>query len=189
MPDPIYGALAYVPNGSAGAPSYGVTAFPSGVSCDTCSSLVSGSPLVGAVTGVDGTFTINNAPCGTNIPLVIQLGRWRRQITIPSVACCATTTLTNTQTHLPRNHIGEPGDLRSDIPLMAFSTGNVDTLHCVLRKIVIDDGEFSDPSGTRGRRRPVRHHREWLRRHRGTAARARRVRPAAVPARPTNVAG
>jgi hypothetical protein len=67
-PDPIYGALAYVPNGSAGAPSYGVTAFPPGVSCDTCSSLVSGSPLVGAVTGVDGTFTINNAPCGTNIP-------------------------------------------------------------------------------------------------------------------------
>jgi len=79
---------------------------------------------------------------------VIQLGRWRRQITIPSVACCATTALTNTQTHLPRNHIGEPGDLRSDIPLMAFSTGNVDTLHCVLRKIGIDDGEFSDPSGT-----------------------------------------
>ena len=147
-PDPIYGALVYVPNGSAGAPSYGVTAFPAGVSCDTCSSLVSGSPLVGTVTGVDGTFTVDNAPCGTNIPLVIQLGRWRRQITIPSVACCATTTLTNTQTHLPRNHIGEPGDLRSDIPLMAFSTGNVDTLHCVLRKIGIDDGEFSDPSGT-----------------------------------------
>jgi len=147
-PDPIYGALVYVPNGSAGAPSYGVTAFPSGVSCDTCSSLVTGSPLVGALTGVDGTFTIDNAPCGTNIPLVIQLGRWRRQITIPSVACCATTPLTNPSTHLPRNHTGEPGDLRSDIPLMAFSTGNVDTLHCVLRKIGIDDAEFSNPSGT-----------------------------------------
>jgi hypothetical protein len=147
-PDPIYGALVYVPNGSAGAPSYGVTAFPSGVSCDTCSSLVSGTPLVGAVSAVDGTFTVNNAPCGTNIPLVIQLGRWRRQITIPSVACCATTTLTNRQTHLPRNHVGEPGDLRSDIPLMAFSTGNVDTLHCVLRKIGIEDSEFSDPSGS-----------------------------------------
>jgi len=145
-PDPIYGALVYVPNGAP--PSYGVLPFAPGVSCDTCSSLVSGSPLVSATTAVDGTFTIDNAPCGTNIPLVIQLGRWRRQITIPSVACCASTALTNTQTHLPRNHVGEPGDVRSDIPLMAFSTGDVDTLHCVLRKIGIDDIEFTNPSGS-----------------------------------------
>lgn len=147
-PDPIYGALVYVPNGAAGPPSYGVQAFATGVSCDSCSSLVTGDPLVGVTTGVDGTFTIDNAPCGTNIPLVIQLGRWRRQITIPSVACCATTALTNTQTHLPRDHVGETGDLRSDIPLMAFSTGDVDTLHCVLRKIGIADTEFTNPAGT-----------------------------------------
>lgn len=147
-PDPIYGALVYVPNGAAGAPTYGVMPFTPGVSCDSCSSLVTGSPLVSAITGVDGTFTLTNAPCGTNIPLVIQLGRWRRQIVVPSVACCANTALTNTQTHLPRNHTGEPGDVRSDIPLMAFSTGDVDTLHCVLRKIGIDDSEFTNPSGT-----------------------------------------
>jgi len=147
-PDPIYGALVYIPNGAGGPPSYGVTAFPSGVSCDTCSTLVSGTPLLTTTTGIDGTFTLPDAPCGTNIPLVIQLGRWRREITIPSVACCATTALTATQTHLPRNHVGEPGDVRSDIPLMAFSTGDVDTLHCVLRKIGIDDGEFSNPNGT-----------------------------------------
>jgi hypothetical protein len=30
---------------------------------------------------------------------------------------------------------------------MAFSTGEVDTLHCVLRKIGIDDSEFTNPSG------------------------------------------
>ena len=147
-PDPIYGALVYVPNGAAGAPSYGVMPFTAGVSCDSCSSLVTGSPLVSATTGVDGTFTIQNAPCGTNIPLVIQLGRWRRQIVIPSVSCCAATALTNTQTHLPRNQTGETGDVRSDIPLMAFSTGSVDTLHCVLRKIGIEDTEFSNPTGT-----------------------------------------
>ena len=102
-PDPIYGALVYVPNGSAGPPRYGVTAFAPGVACDSCESLVSGAPLVTATTAVDGTFTIDNAPCGTAIPLVIQLGRWRRQITIPSVACCANTALTAAQTHLPRD--------------------------------------------------------------------------------------
>lgn len=147
-PDPIYGALVYVPNGAVGAPSYGVTAFTPGVSCDSCRSLVSGSPLVSTTTGVDGTFTLPDAPCGTQIPLVIQLGRWRRQITIPSVACCAATTLTNAQTHLPRSRLGEAGDVRSDIPRMAFSTGDVDTLHCVLRKIGVADGEFTNPTGT-----------------------------------------
>lgn len=146
-PDPIYGALVYVPNGAAGAPSYGVQAFTPGVSCDTCSSLVTGDPLVAAMTGTDGAFTINNAPCGTDIPLVIQLGRWRRQIVIPSVPCCETTTLTNRDTHLPRNRVGEAGDVRSDIPLMAFSTGNVDTLHCVMRNIGISDSEFTNPDG------------------------------------------
>jgi hypothetical protein len=144
-PDPIYGALVYVPNGSGA--SYGVTGFPPGVACESCSSLVSGSPLVSATTAVDGTFTLDNAPCGTSIPLVIQLGRWRRQITIPSVACCANTALTRAQTHLPRTRVGEVGDVRSDIPLMAVSTGDVDTLHCVLRKAGIADSEFTNPIG------------------------------------------
>lgn len=146
-PDPIYGALVYIPNGTAGTPTYGVMPFAPGVSCDSCSSLVTGSPLESAVTGVDGTFTLADVPCGTDIPLVIQLGRWRRMITIPSVACCANTALTNQQTHLPRNKTGETGDVYSDIPLMAISTGDVDTLHCVLRKIGIEDSEFTNPSG------------------------------------------
>ena len=147
-PDPIFGALVYVPDGPAGPPTYGVAPFSSGVSCDTCSSVVTGSPLVSTTTAVDGTFTLDNAPCGTQIPLVIQLGRWRRMITIPSVACCASTALTAEQTHLPRNHTGDPGDLRSDIPRIAVSTGAVDTLHCVLRKMGIDDAEFTNPTGS-----------------------------------------
>ena len=147
-PDPIYNALVYIPNGSAGSPTYGVQPFPAGVSCDTCSSLVTGNPLISTLSAVDGTFTLTNAPCGTDIPIVIQLGRWRRQLTIPSVACCANTALTNYETHLPRDQVGSAGDVRSDIPLMAFSTGDVDTLHCVLRQIGIADTEFTNPTGT-----------------------------------------
>jgi hypothetical protein len=143
-PDPIYGAVVYVPNGPP--PSYGVTAFTPGVACETCSGVSTGSPLVLATTGVDGTFKLENAPCGTNIPLVIQLDRWRRQIVIPSVACCATTALTGKQTHLPRTRTGEVGDVRSDIPQMAVSTGSADPMHCVLRKIGIADSEFTNPT-------------------------------------------
>ncbi len=147
LPDPIFGALVYIPNGAAGPPTYGVNPFTPGVACESCSSLISEPPLVTVTTAVDGAFTLNDAPCGTAIPLVIQLGRWRRMITIPSVACCATTALTATQTHLPRTRAGEPGDVRSDIPLMAVSTGSADSLHCVLRKLGIADSEFTNPGG------------------------------------------
>lgn len=143
--DPIYGALVYIPNGSAGPPRYGVAPFAPGVACGTCNSQVSGEPLVSVTTGVDGTFILDDAPCGTDIPLVIQLGRWRRMITIPAVACCANTALAAAQTHLPRTRTGAPGDLYSDLPQIAVSTGAVDALHCVLRKAGIADSEFTNP--------------------------------------------
>jgi hypothetical protein len=134
MPDPIYNALVYVPNGT-------VQPFAPGVSCDQCGAQASGSPLVSAVTGIDGKFQLQNVPCGMNIPLVIQLGRWRRQITIPSVACCASNTIASSMTRLPRNKT------EGDIPHIAISTGDVDGLECVLRKMGIDDSEFTQPSG------------------------------------------
>ncbi|MEI8257151.1 MAG: hypothetical protein WCJ30_15870, partial [Deltaproteobacteria bacterium] len=132
-PDPIYSALVYVPN----AP---VLPFTRGVTCDRCGTEVTGTPLVSATTGPDGRFTLTNMPTGTNIPLVIQIGRWRRQVVIPNVPACATTALPTTLTRLPRNHT------EGDIPLMAMVTGNVDTLECVLRKIGIDDAEFTTPA-------------------------------------------
>ncbi len=134
-PDPIYSALVYVPNGP-------VMPFTPGVTCDRCGTSVTGVPLVTATTGPDGRFTLSNVPTGANIPLVIQIGRWRRQVVIPNVAPCTNTALPTSLTRLPRNHT------EGDIPLMAMVTGNVDTLECVLRKIGIDDSEFTTPSST-----------------------------------------
>ncbi|HEY0707157.1 MAG TPA: hypothetical protein VGG33_10180, partial [Polyangia bacterium] len=133
--DPIYNALVYVPNTT-------VEPFPAGVSCDRCGVPASGSPLVSALTGADGSFTLRNVPAGTNIPLVIQVGRWRRQITIPTVTACSSLALTAEQTRLPRNKT------EGDIPLTAVATGNVDSLECVLRKMGVADSEFTRPSGT-----------------------------------------
>jgi hypothetical protein len=130
--DPLLNALVYVPN----AP---VMPFVPGVSCDTCGAQASGSPLVSAVTGVDGKFTLKNMPVGTNIPLVIQLGRWRRQITIANVPSCVTTAIAASQTRLPKQKS------EGDIPLMAFATGAVDALECVMRKIGVVDAEFTVP--------------------------------------------
>jgi hypothetical protein len=134
-PDPIYNAILYVPN----AP---LTPFPEGTTCDKCGAVTSGEPIVTALSAFDGSFTLENVPSGADIPLVIQVGRWRRQITIPSVPDCADTTLTADQTRLPRNKT------EGDIPLMAVATSPYDPTECILRKIGIDESEFTVPSQT-----------------------------------------
>ncbi len=139
--DPLNNVLVYVPNGP-------VEAIGPGVSCGQCGSDVSGSPLVSTMSAVDGTFQLTNVPVGTDIPLVIQSGRWRRVITIPSVASCTNTALTSAQTSMPSTQgMGSPLD---NIPLMAFATGSLDALECVLLKMGIAASQFSDPAAQGG---------------------------------------
>ena len=102
---------------------------------------MTGDPLVSATTDYQGKFTITNAPVGTNIPIVLQTGRWRRQLTIANVASCVDNPQAGNTLRLPQNRN------EGDIPLMAFATGAVDELECVLRKIGIADGEFTNPNG------------------------------------------
>ena len=169
---PLPNAVVYVPLAA-------LTPFNAGVECDTSAACLAGSgnPLVTTTTAFDGSFTLTNMPVGTNIPLVMQVGRFRREVTIPTVTACVNTNLaaingtgcqangttcsTASQccsnscslsnganpicdplTRLPKNQ-GE-----GDIPKMAFSTGNVDSLECVWRDIGIDDAEFTVPTGT-----------------------------------------
>lgn len=132
--EPLPNAIVYVPN----AP---VAAFTAGVSCDNCL-MASGSPLVSTTTGADGSFTLTNMPVGANIPLVIQIGRWRRQVVIPTVTACTSTAVAASLTRLPRTKA------EGDIPKMAFVTGEVDSMECVWRKIGIADSEFTKPTGT-----------------------------------------
>jgi hypothetical protein len=131
--DPLYNVLVYVPN----AP---VQPFAPGVACDQCGE-VSGAPLVTALTGPDGKFVLGRVPVGSDIPLVIQIGRWRRQIRIPRVSACADTALPPELTRLPRSRA------EGDIPQFAIATGTYDPMDCLLRKIGIDQSEFTLPTG------------------------------------------
>jgi len=131
-PDPIYGGVLYVPNRP-------VEPFPPGVACERCSGTLSGRPLVSGVTFTNGRFVITNVPAGDNIPLVVQVGRWRRQVVIPHVDACVDNPLPTELTRLPRNQT------EGDIPLTAIVTGGVDPVECALRKMGIEDSEFTLP--------------------------------------------
>jgi hypothetical protein len=131
---PLYNVIVYVPN----AP---VAAITHGASCDRCGD-VSGDPLVSAITDTSGKFQLTNVPVGSNIPVVVQVGKWRRQLTIPNVAQCVDTPLDAGQTRLPKNKS------EGDIPKMALTTGGADALECFLRKVGLEDGEFGTAGGS-----------------------------------------
>ena len=97
---PLYNVILYVPNST-------VEPLTQGITCDQCGAVASGEPIVTTLSNPDGTFKLTNVPVGANIPLVMQLGKWRRQITIPSVASCTETKLTDAdQTRLPEESKG-----------------------------------------------------------------------------------
>lgn len=127
--NPLFNVVAYVP-GSTPQP------FKEGASCDSCSDLYTGSPVATAVTDANGRFTIKNAPDGADIPLVVQVGKWRRQFTIKSVTACEDNLLPDRGLTLPKNHA------EGDIPNIAVSTGAADTLECLLSRIGLDATEY-----------------------------------------------
>jgi hypothetical protein len=128
--DPLYDIVVYVPSTALGTLPSGV---PTGAAACSCSALFQGNPLVYTTTDTSGNFTITNAPVGTNIPLVAQVGKWRKQITVNTTACNATSA---GSINLPKN--GTEGD----IPDIAVSTGGADSLECLLRRIGLDAAEY-----------------------------------------------
>jgi hypothetical protein len=142
--DPLPNVTVYIPNDV-------VQPFPAGVSCPVVGAPPSGSPLVGTTSAVDGTFTLPNAPVGTNIPLVIVSGKWRRQLVVPNVAACTNTALPSATfaSSGTQPFAAMPQDqTQGDIPKIAIATGAVDQVECILRKVGLSDSEFTDPTGT-----------------------------------------
>lgn len=136
--NPLYNVAVYVPN-------LQVRQLPSGASCDSCESNYSGQPIAVGLTDALGHFSIPNAPVGANIPLVVQIGKWRRQFLIPNVVACQDNPQADKSLTLPKNHI------EGDIPNIAIATGGADTLECLLRRIGVDASEFVPGASTAGR--------------------------------------
>ena len=132
---PLYNVQVYVPNGK-------LDDFTDGASCQPCDTSLSGNPIAQTITDDHGNFMLSDVPVGSDIPLVIQVGKWRRQISIPTVTRCTNTALMDKdQTRLPSK------SSEGHMPKMALVTGNADTMECLLRKIGIDQSEFTPETG------------------------------------------
>jgi hypothetical protein len=133
---PLYDVVVYVPS----AP---LTPIAAGASCETCSSYFSGTPIAAALSDSAGKFTmdVTAIPSATNVPLVIQVGKWQRQVTVPSITACADTAIDASLTRLPANKS------EGNMPQMAMVRGGSDAVECLIRKLGVDDSEFTTDSG------------------------------------------
>jgi hypothetical protein len=148
----LYNALVYIPNIADldDLPALGAGVDTSAAECERCEDEDLGSPLVAALTGPDGAFTLNHVPSGVAFPLVVKMGKWRRVTMIPAVAPCSSNVLDTNDARLPRSmtDAAAPELIKHvNIPKMAVVSGKVDAIECVLRKIGVADTEFSVPSG------------------------------------------
>ena len=138
--NPLYGIVVYIP-------SEPPAAISTGASCYSCNSLYTGNPIAFAVTDSAGNFTIHGVPDGANIPLVVQVGKWRMQYTLPSVTACKANdpaALLKAKLKLPNNHqVG-------DIPSIAIATGGADSLECLLHRVGVDESEYGPGASSPG---------------------------------------
>lgn len=128
---PIYNVMVYVPNAA-------LEPFTPGANCE-CE--LSGDPIAAGLTDTNGNFVVKDAPIGTNVPLVIQIGKWRRLFTVPSVAECSNTAIPDGTLRLPSKQA------EGDMPKIALTTGGADALECLLPKLGIDSSEITAANG------------------------------------------
>lgn len=141
---PVYGVTVYVPSTAVGA-----LTGPN-VQCDTCTNIFKGLPaLASATTDIDGRFRLQGVPAGVAFPVVIQLGRFRRQIQAPAIAACGTAAITAAQGHLPgtKTRVGDTATdtANPDLPRIAMVTGEGDATECLLARMGISPSEFTAP--------------------------------------------
>jgi hypothetical protein len=132
--NPVPGVIVYVPNDPTTLPK----PSPGTSTCSLCTTPTADF-VTFAISNDDGSFDLKEAPTGTNIPLVIQTGKWRRIIAVRRTDDCGTVALADGTARLPRNR------REGDLPQMAVLTGGCDGMACFLRNVGVDESEFTAP--------------------------------------------
>jgi hypothetical protein len=139
---PLYGVNVYVPSTDPGP-------LVDGATCARCDQGLQGGALTAAITDETGHFELTDVPATTDVPVVIQIGKWRRQIRIANVAACETLPIDAVDTTLPKSMDDlTPNSTGVDMPRIAISTGGADALECLIRKLGIADKEIATSGST-----------------------------------------
>jgi hypothetical protein len=133
--NPLNNVIVYVP-ADPSKPLDKIT--PGTNSCSACTTQIENYMAL-TVTDVKGHFSMKGVPATTSVPVVVQVGKWRRQVTLSKITACQDNPLPNGALRLPRNRS------EGDMPQMGLLTGGCDDLGCFMRGIGIDASEFSAP--------------------------------------------
>jgi hypothetical protein len=130
----LYNVIVFIPNDVKTLPAI----TPGTHSCNTCDVSI-GNYVTATATDAAGHFQLRGVPNGNNVPVTVQIGKWRRTTFINIPKSCGDNTVQDGVLHLP----GKQSD--GDMPQMAVLTGGCDDLSCFLTGIGIDKSEFAGP--------------------------------------------
>jgi hypothetical protein len=146
--NPLYHAQVYVP---AALP---LPPIPQGAQQDPCGGGGNLPPSVAyALTGPNGQFSIGPVPASSSMsfPLVVQIGKWRRQFTYNLTGCQTNpVAVGNLGTSgagllLPSTRNEGPNAASTNMPHIGIVTGWTDSMECLLERIGISTTEFCNP--------------------------------------------
>lgn len=131
----LYGVSVYVP-------AIEPPPVVHGARCEPCARRTR-DVVASTLTDVRGDFVLENVPAGSRVPLVVELGAFRR-IAMLDVVPCKEQILADDAVRLPGSSV------EGDIPRIAATTGAADALECLLESVGLDEREFvagGDPRG------------------------------------------
>ena len=142
--NPLYDVAVYVPVVALQPLPRGV---PTGADACSCPALYQSGAITTTQTAVDGTFTLKNVPVGASVPLVLQIGKWRRLLHVAVTGCQANAQPAGSLT-LPGSV--PAGDTDDNMPDIAVSTGYADTLECLMIRMGVAASEYVGGAATTG---------------------------------------
>jgi hypothetical protein len=142
--NPLFNVAVYIPGGNTPEQLPPLAdSTQTGITCGACAGTAP-NPYRVAITDETGTFVLDDVPVQNALPIVIQVGKWRRLIHVDVKNGCAENVVADGTLRLPKN------GLEGDMPQIAVTTGAADSIECLLRGVGIDDAEFVSGTASSG---------------------------------------